>query len=252
MQQDSNYLRTALTNIHRDPHWWRTVLIGGACMLSIVGWPMASGLVVESMENTGKGYPTPLPPWIDLGTRYLIGLFALLIDFVLFILPLFVGGAVLLCALVALLFAGGLSSGSSVAFGLTGRIVGGLLLFVELGTFLLSLPPIGRLIFVDEGRIEDALGAQPLRRALASPGRNAYLRARLISLPAYIPALLLALLVWFTTSLSFAGQFPATLILIWLTLSALLYAHLAVAQIYALAERDLQRLQMQSYAPRRY
>lgn len=251
MSQDSNYLRTALTNIHRDPRWWRTILLGGACMLSIVGWPMASGLVVESMENTGKGYATPLPPWIDLGTRYLIGLFALLIDFVLFILPLFLGGAVLLCALVTLLFATGLSTNSSGAFGLTGRIVGGVLLLVEAGTFLLSLPPVARLIFVEEGRIEDAIGAQPFRRSIASPERNTYLRARLISLPAYIPALLFALLIWFTTSLSFTGQLLATIVLIWFMLSALLYAHIAVAQIYALAEKDLQRSQMQFHMQRR-
>ena len=70
-------LRTALQTIHRDPEWWRKILIGGALMLTLVGYPWGAGLVVESLDFTRKGFPTPLPPWRAWGDRYVIGLFAL-------------------------------------------------------------------------------------------------------------------------------------------------------------------------------
>src|SRR5919197_5668894 len=95
-------LRTALANIHRDRLWWRKVLIGGMLMLTVVGYPWAAGLVMESLENTRKGFPTPLPPWREWSLRYLIGLFAILIDILFFGLPIFAIGLLFLCVGVLL------------------------------------------------------------------------------------------------------------------------------------------------------
>jgi hypothetical protein len=72
-----------------------------------------------------------------------------------------------------------------------------------------------------------------VRAALAPRARRVYLRARLQSLPAYLPALLLIV----------AGRFvywPFNLLTLWLTCSALLYAHLAVVQLYVAAESDVK------------
>jgi hypothetical protein len=83
-------LRQAIAHIHADPAWLRKILLYGLCCLSIFGAPLAIGWVMESIDNSRKGYPTPLPPWFDWTSRYLIGLFTLLIDFTFFVLPLLV------------------------------------------------------------------------------------------------------------------------------------------------------------------
>src|SRR6266487_2610898 len=90
-------LRTALVTIHSDKLWWRTVLIGGALSCTIFGYPWAAGLLMESLENTRKGFPTPLPRWNDWSSRYLIGLFAGLIDILFFVLPVFALGLLIAC-----------------------------------------------------------------------------------------------------------------------------------------------------------
>jgi hypothetical protein len=56
-------------------------------------------------------------------------------------------------------------------------------------------------------------------------------------LPAYLPALLLAMLAWLVASSDLPGASVVTLLLLWLAASALLYAHLVVVQVYAMAER---------------
>jgi hypothetical protein len=215
-------LRTALTNIHRDPLWWRKILIGGALMLTVVGYPWAAGLVIENLDNARKGFPTPLPPWRDWSTRYLIGLFATLIDIVFFVLPIFVIGLLFFCSGVATVAVGGGQLWWLVP------LSGGILLIYELAAFASSVAPVGRLIYVEEGSVENALSATPLREALRPGARAMYARARLQSLPAYLPALSLAIATWFMI-----GAFwPAGVLLLWLACSALLYAHLAVAQLY--------------------
>src|SRR5262245_13318965 len=222
-------LRAALANIHNDRLWWRKVLIGGALMLTIVGYPWATGLVIESLDNTLKGFPTPLPPWRDWFNRYIIGLFAALIDFIYFILPLLAAALLLFCVAVFLLMSGGAT--------ITLAPFVALALIYELTMFAIGVAPVGRLIYVDEGLAEDALSTRPLRAALRPGARGAYGRARLHSLPAYVPALLLAIAVWGTMRSGFPGAWAVALLLLWLAASALLYAHLVVVQLYALAER---------------
>jgi len=97
--------------------------------------------------------------------------------------------------------------------------------------FAFSISPIGRQIYAEDGKIEEALSARPLREARRPAVRAIYRRARLQSLPAYLPALLLFTASWLAT-------WPLALLLLWLALSALCYAHLAVVQLYAAAATE--------------
>ncbi|HEU5101169.1 MAG TPA: DUF4013 domain-containing protein [Roseiflexaceae bacterium] len=218
-------LRTALTNIHRDPHWWRKVLIGGALTATLVGYPWVAGYEVESLENTRKGFATPLPRWSDWANRYVIGLLAALIDILFFVLPVFGLGLLFLCGGGALVIAGV----GWAALLAPATLV--LLLLYELVVFATGVAPIGRLIYAEDGRIEDALSRRPLREALRPGARALYWRARLQSLPAYLPALLLIGASWLV-------GWPYALLPLWLALSALCYAHLVVVQLYVAADRE--------------
>ncbi len=220
-------LRTALQTIHRDPEWWKKILIGGALMLTVVGYPWGAGLVVESLDFTRKGFPTPLPPWRAWGDRYVIGLFALLIDILFFGLPVFVGGLLFFCGGLLL------TTLTQARLPWLASLPLGALALYELAAFGASLSPVGRLIYVDSGQVEDALGQRTLRAALRRRARAIYLRARLRSLPAYLPATLLALA-------TLLVPWPLTLLVLWLALSALLYAHLVAVQLYAAAESDVR------------
>jgi hypothetical protein len=231
-------LRTALATVHRDGRWWLKCLGYGAAALTGLGLPLAAGFVMESLDNSRRGYPTPLPPWGDPTLRWLTGLFCLLIDFAFIVLPLLLGGLIVLCASVGLVLAGPQGAASVntaliVIFGGAG--------IVALGLFLASVAPAGRLIFARDGRIEEAISAATPRWTLGEPQRDVFLRARLASLPAYLPAALLAVATLAAARASFPGQLAAIVAGLWLTLSALVYAHLAVVQLYVGAEREIQR-----------
>jgi hypothetical protein len=231
-------LRGAAATVHRDDRWWAKCLGYGAAALSLVGLPLAAGFVMESLDNTRKGYPTPLPPWSDPTLRWLTGLFCLLVDFAFFVLPVLVGALVLICSSVALV---ALSPGDSLwagaALGLVFAVLGG----AALCMFAAGAAPVGRLIFAREGRIEEAISAATLRYALAPARRGSFLRARLASLPAYLPALALGAGTAALMLRGFPGQGLAVALGAWLTLSALVYAHLVVVQLYVAAERDAER-----------
>jgi hypothetical protein len=203
-------------------------------MTTLLGYPLAAGLVIASLENSRKGFPTPLPPWHDWSTRYLLGIFALLIDFFYIGFPLLVGALLSLCLGTAALITGA----SLLPLLLAGTPLALTLLLVA-GLFLGSAAPVARLVYAQQGTPEAALGSEPLRLVLRSPLRRVFWRARLASLPAYLPVLVLALL-WVglarqpVTSLAGVGM----LLLAWLTWSALLYAHLVVVQLYVAAERQ--------------
>lgn len=229
-------LRTAIGNIHRDRLWWRKIMIGGALMMSIVGQPFAAGLVVEHMDNTRKGYASPLPPWGDWSSRYLIGLFAGLVDFLFFALPLLTGGLLFFCVGISSVVA----SAETLTPTVTPFIVGALLLF-ELLMFLSGVSGVGRLIFIEEGSPERAMSAVSLREALRPGARSIYARARLASLPAYLPALLIVGAIVLIAREAFAAGIPVMFALVWLLCCALLYAHLVVGQLYAGADAELER-----------
>jgi Protein of unknown function (DUF4013) len=222
-------LRSALSTIHRDPHWWRTVLIGGALMATVVGYPWVAGLEIESLENTRKGFATPLPRWSDWANRYVIGLLATLIDIMFFVLPVFGFGLLFLCG-------GGILAISGIQWTIW-LVPAGLaaLILYQLAMFAIGVAPVGRLIYAEAGNIEDALSARPLREARRPAARAIYRHARLQSLPAYLPALLLFAASWLAT-------LPLALLPLWLGLSALCYAHLVVVQLYVAADAEARWL----------
>lgn len=220
-------------------------MFGGALMSTLLGYPFVTGFEVETLDNTRKGFPTPLPPWADIWTRYIIGLFAALIDFLYYFVPLFVAGFLLICVGIASVI--GSNPNMVAMYSTVSQIV---LVVIIVGSFVFSVSPIGRLIYVDEGAPERALSFETLREGLRLAALPTYLKARLISLPAYIPALLLGgLLVWVVPQ-----DLPLALVwillLFWLTCCALVYAHLIVLQIYAGAEQVLRErgIERQPYA----
>lgn len=234
-------LRVAAATVHRDARWWRKCLGYGALAATGLGLPLTAGFVLESLDNSRRGYPTPLPPRGDLSLRFLSGLLALLIDFAFFILPLLIGLLLIVCAGLALLLAG--PSGAA-ALPLALPFIAGLAGAVTLTMFGCSVAPAARLRFAREGRIEDAITAETLRWVLREPQRGAFLRARLASLPAYLPALLAAGATYALARLSFPLQVVAVAAAVWLTLAALVYAHLVVVQLYVAAERVTQQVRI--------
>jgi hypothetical protein len=233
-------LREALATVHRDPRWWRLCLGYGAAAATLIGLPLAAGLIIESLDNSKRGFPTPLPPWSDPTTRYLAGIFALLIDFAFFVLPAMIGGLLVFCGGVAL----ALASGGTGRLGLAIAGVAALAGITMLILFMLSVAPVGRLRFAEAGRIEDALSGDTLRWALSPASRSVFLRARLASLPAYLPALTLVGVGIAVAPISFPGQGLTLVALLWLILAALIYAHLIVVQLYVAAEQEVRRREL--------
>ncbi len=229
-------LREALRVIHADRDWWQKVLIGGALMCSLFGYPLGAGLVVESLDNTRKGFPTPLPPWVDWSTRYIIGLFAFLIDFFYFILPLFVAGILFFCVGFGVVLAR-----TEAIFNAFSGFGGLMLISLLLAMFLASASPVGRLMFIQDSTPENAMSIKSLQEALRTQAWGVYVRARLISLPAYLPFILFITLLVLVIPSGLPFTWLIGLLLYWLIMSSLLYAHLIVMQIYAGAERELQQ-----------
>lgn len=230
-------LRTAIRTIHSDPLWWRKVLIGGALLMSLVGAPFAGGWIVEYTDNTRKGYATPLPPWFDWSTRWLMGMFAWIIDFLFYVMPLMIAGVLFFCVA----FSAVLSNAPGFASQLF-AVLGAILVLYLTFVFMSSVSMVGRLIYVQDASPEHAMSMRAMREALRPGARAVYLRARLVSLPAYLPAIALGALTFLAASrLTIPGTLLIVMLLIWLTLSALLYAHLIVVQIYVAAERELER-----------
>lgn len=235
-------LKTALATVHRDRGWWHKVLIGGACWLSVLGYPLVEGYTVESIENTINNYPTPLPRWNDLGTKWVVGMFALVIDFTYFVFPLLLGGFVLLCGAIGL----SLSGAGSGTLRIVGGIVGALIGLSLLGVWLLGLSPVGKRLYVGEGQINQALSSKVARDVWEPVARPIYLRARLHSAPVYLPFLALLTGAWFAADRS-GGL---ALALLWLALATLVYARLVVVQLYDAAARDVQQRRFEQFRAR--
>jgi len=228
-------LATAIHNIHADRLWWRKVLLGGALVMTVFGAPWPAGLVAERMDNVRKGFPTPLPPTIDPWGRVIIGLFALILDFFFFFLPLLGISALFFCV------AAGIAVGPAVGISVQslGMLFGITLIAYVILMFAISIAPVARLRYIEQGSIESALSMLPLRSALDSRRRASYARARLHSLPGYLPLLVLAAAAWASTQVQLPVGWLITGALVWLACSAWVYAHLIVAQLYGDAERHL-------------
>lgn len=235
-------LKTALATVHRDRQWWQKSLIGGALWLTIVGYPFVEGFQIESIENTNHGYPSPLPRWNDFGTKAVQGLFAFVIDFFFFAFPVLLGGMFLLCSGLALGLAGVQGLGLQI-FGTAAAVVIGLWIC---SAWLSSVSPVAKRLYVSEGQPGAALSTRPLRQALERESRLVYFQTRLQSLPLYLVPL--ALLIVTLQTIDVSGWL--TLMLLWLTLSALVYARLVAVQLYDAAAREIQRRKFEAFRAR--
>jgi hypothetical protein len=189
---------------------------------------------MESMDNSRRGFPTPLPPWSDPLTRYLAGLLALLIDMTFFLFPAILGALLSFCVGITLVLT---ARGPDPTLVILWIML--LTAMLPVGLFMSSVAPVARLRFADEGRIERAFSRDVLHWTLRSDVRLTLLRARLISLPAYLPALGLMTMAVGIIRFNLPGQGLLLLAIIWLMMAALVFAHLVVVQIYVATERQL-------------
>ncbi|MDW8145265.1 MAG: DUF4013 domain-containing protein [Roseiflexaceae bacterium] len=165
-----------------------------------------------------------------------MGMFAWIIDFLFYVMPFMVAGVVSFCVAFSAVV-----SGSPAFAGQALTVIGIVMLLYLLFVFMSSVSMVGRLIYVQDASPEHAMSMRSMREALRPGARAVYFRARLASLPAYLPVAAFAGLTFLVANLTFPGVLVIVLLLIWLTLSALLYAHLLVVQIYVAAERELER-----------
>lgn len=227
-------LREAVTTVCRDRSWWLLCLGYGGAATTLIGLPLAAGFVMESMDNSRRGFPTPLPPWSDPSTRYLAGLLALLIDMTFFILPAIMGALLSFCFGITLVLT---ARGPDPTLVILWIML--LTTLLPIGLFMSSVAPVARLRFADEGRIERALSRDVLHWTLRPDIRPTLLHARLVSLPAYLPALGMMAIAGGMIRFNFPGQGLLLLVIIWLMMAALVFAHLVVVQIYVATERKL-------------
>lgn len=227
-------LREAVTTVCRDRSWWLLCLGYGGAATTLIGLPLAAGFVMESMDNSRRGFPTPLPPWSDPLTRYLAGLLALLIDMTFFLFPAILGALLSFCVGITLVLT---ARGPDPTLVILWIML--LTAMLPVGLFMSSVAPVARLRFADEGRIERALSRDVLHWTLRPDVRLTLLRARLVSLPAYLPALGLMTMAVGIIRFNLPGQGLLLLAIIWLMMAALVFAHLVVVQIYVATERKL-------------
>jgi hypothetical protein len=227
-------LRKALAIVHSDKAWWQAVGIGGLASMTIFGYPLAAGLIVEHMENTRKGFASPLPPFIDWSTRWLMGLFASLIDFLFYIMPLMVAALLFFCGGLTLLMRSSATGQEVLVWSFVVGLGGWWLVM-----FLSGVSAVGRLVYLDDSGPERALTGFPLREAFRAGARGYYLRARIASLPVYIVPVALAML--FPTLLNVGGWIGqvGALVLAWLCLSSLVYANIITMLVYHQVDQAL-------------
>lgn len=91
----------------QDPEWLKKIAIGSLVLLVPILNIAAIGFAVDTLRNVYHERETPLPSWNELGTLFVRGLLAVVVQ-LLWSLPLLV----LLCPAFALLVATGAASGN--------------------------------------------------------------------------------------------------------------------------------------------
>ena len=227
-------LRESLGVIHADKRWWRAVAVAGLYGMTLFGYPIGAGFIISHLENTRKGYATTLPPLVDWSTRWLMGLFAVLIDFIFYALPAMITTLLFFCGGLTLVMQRADESQVSVLW-----VFGVGLGVWWLVMFLSGVSAIGRLVYVDDCGAERCLSSYPLREAFRRPAWKYYAKARLLSSPLYIIPIITALcLPWILNN---GGSFVwiGALLITWLFFSSLFYAHLVTMQIYHRVDQQL-------------
>jgi hypothetical protein len=228
-------LRESILVVHADKRWWRAVAVAGLCGMTLFGYPIGGGFIIAHLENTRKGYATPLPPLVDWSTRWLMGLFAVLIDFIFYALPAMVTTLLFFCGGLTLVMQRADESQVSVLW-----IFGIGLGIWWLVMFLSGVSAIGRLVYVDDSGAERCLSGYPLREAFRRHAWKYYATARVWSIPLYIiPLICIGSMPWIL-NLGGIGAWIGGSIVVWLFFCSLFYAHLVTMQIYHRVDLQLQ------------
>ncbi|GAC1564636.1 MAG: DUF4013 domain-containing protein [Herpetosiphon sp.] len=215
-------LGAAVANIHRDPGWWGKIAVGGALMLSVIGYPLVAGYELEYIDQCRQGYASPLARWADWSTKALLGLFGIAIDFYFFVWPLLIGGLVSLCSILGVSY---MATGSNPWPGRTllGLLIGYLCLVWASGADI-----VAKQSYVAGAEMADVLRLGLVRRGLVPPGLRTKVGTRLWSTPAYLAAIGIFIAAASASSLPTWVQ----LIGFWLGSMVLFYARLVTIQLY--------------------
>jgi hypothetical protein len=221
-------LRQAITTIFSDRRWPIKIAVGGAFMLTIIGMVLPQGFLIEHLDNSRRGFRTPMPAWRQWSDKAVMGMLAVMFDFVYFLLPIIAAMMALFCAIIPLLFR---ESASSVW---TTRLIVAVLITIIMLSFSFSFSPVAKIYFAKDGDVEQNVGPKMLSRVRNPLTRGLYRRARLASLPVYLPAQIRAagLFLLFQQS---ASNVWLTLGVAWLTASLFFLAWLITGQIYLAA-----------------
>lgn len=218
-------LRNSTALVFADHRWPLKIGIGGLLMLTLLGFVLPQGFIIEHLDNSRRGYRTPLPFWRLWGDKAIMGLLAFIFDAVYFGAPLVVAGLLTLCAAPLAT----LRQGQSVNWVLLifGVVAAGLWLV----SFCLSLSPLAKVSFSREGDLEQGFGRRVFQRALDPLNRRLYFNIRLATVPLYLPAALVAVGWGFAIRQSGTSMW-LILLLSWLLCCTLFWAWLIVAQMY--------------------
>lgn len=227
-------LRDAIATVLRDRWWWRHCLINGALLLSVFGVPLAAGFVLESYDNSRRGFPSPLPPWTDWSLRAIGGMLAVLIDFVFFLVPMFALLLLIMLTSILLLALGTLNNAAQAGWFNWFLLLGWIVPFV---VYLSAAAPLARLALAHDGKIEEALDLKVVRSGWQARRWRFTLRARLMSMIAALPALGFSMLFFTVAQISFSAQSWVLLLIAWLAAAAWIFAQLVEVQLFVAAER---------------
>lgn len=231
-------LRESLRVVHADKRWWRAVAVAGLCGMTLFGYPISAGFIIAHLENTRKGYATPLPPLVDWSTRWLMGLFAVLIDFIFYALPAMIATLLFFCGGLTLVMQQADTAQVSVLW-----LFGAGLGVWWLAMFLSGVSAIGRLVYVDDSGAERSLSNYPLREAFRRNAWVYYAKARLLSAPLYLIPIIVAICLPWVLNIGGTSAWIGGLVITWLFFSSLFYVHLVTMQLYHRV--DLQLIQHQ-------
>jgi hypothetical protein len=104
----------AFSYIMEDDQWLTVILLGGLILLIPIFGPIVLvGFMLETARNVAMGSPQPLPRWNNLGEKFSLGLYGLVIQLV-YALPVVLLSCLSVCVIG---LGGGLSSRSEGAVG---------------------------------------------------------------------------------------------------------------------------------------
>ncbi len=218
-------LRESLQTVLADRRWPLKVALGGLFMLTGLGIILPQGFMIEHLDNSRRGFRTPMPIWRQFGDKSIMGLLALVFDFAYFVLPLLAATMLLFCAVFPLV----LNSSATSSLGVW--LVTSLMVCIWGAAFSLSLSPLAKVHFAKDGDMQAFLSLRGIRHVWGALNRRIYLQARIVTLPLYLPAL--------SFGLGLNVQLRATpvsalwlLVWAWGLACSLFWAWLVVSQVY--------------------